>query len=219
MTASTTGKQAVAAVLVGLALATSACGDSADDSGSATAGTGTKVATAPGIDLTPLLMRAHEEPGFRPGAHPDSAFQSRETFVGVEAFAEDMGLPPAEVDRLRDEGFISFTVNPIRGPRNTAGLTNAALYETAQGAKRSMAHDLRPDVIRANGPIEGLRFFSVPGVPGARGWTASEPHVANVLWVQGRCYLTLGNQGPGRLEGRLSTGVRAIYERTKDLCS
>jgi hypothetical protein len=40
------------------------------------------------------------------------------------------------------------------------------------------------------------------------------PLVANVLWVQGRCYLTPGNQGPGRLEGGLSRGVRAIYERT-----
>ena len=32
-------------------------------------------------------------------------------------------------------------------------------------------------------------------------------------------YLTLGNQGPGALEDRISTGVRAIYERTKGLCS
>ena len=81
-----------------------------------------------------------------------------------------------------------------------------------------MAYDLRPDVIRAGGPIENLRFFTVPGVAGARGWTASEPHVANVSWVQGRCYLTLGNQGPGPLAGRLSSGVRAIYERTNGQC-
>ena len=218
MTASTTAKQAVAALLVGLALAASACADSADDADSAAAGTGTKAATASTVDLTPLLMRADEVPGFRPGAVPGAMPQSRETITGVDAFADEMGLPPAEVSRLRSEGFMSFTVGPIRGPRNTAGLTNAALYETAEGAQRSAAHDLRPDVIRAYGPVEGLRFFSVPGVPGARGWAASEPHVANVLWVQGRCYLTLGNQGPGRLEGRLSTGVRAIYERTEGRC-
>jgi hypothetical protein len=218
MTASTTSKQPVAALLVGLALAASACGDSADNADSAAAGTRPKAATASSVDLTRMLMRANEEPGFRPGALPDSTLRSRETFTGVDAFAKETRLPPAEVRRLRSEGFSSFTVSPIRGPRNTAGLTNAALYETAEGAKRSMAHDLRPDVIRASGPIENLRFLSVPGVPGARGWTASEPHVANVLWVQGRCYLTLGNQGPGRLEGRLSTGVRAIDERTKGLC-
>ena len=213
MTTSATSKRAVASLLVGLALAASACGDDAE-----TAQTKPKAATASSVDLTPMLMRAGEEPGFRPGALPDAMPRSRETFTGLDAFAKSMRLPAAEVRRLRSEGFISFTVGPIRGPRNTAGLTNAALYKTAEGAKRSMAHDLRPDVIRACGPIEGLRFFSVPGVPGARGWTASEPHVANVLWVQGRCYLTLGNQGPGRLEGRLSTGVRAIYQRTKGQC-
>ena len=218
MTASTTSKSAVAALLAGLALAASACGDRADDSDSSTAGSKPKAATAPSVDLTPMLMRAGEVPGFRPGALPGATPESRETITGIDAFAEAMGLPPAEASRLRSEGFISFTVGPIRGPRKTAGLTNAALYETAEGAKRSMAHDLRPDVIRAGGPIDDLRFFTVPGVPGARGWTASEPHVANVLWVQGRCYLTLGNQGPGRLEGRLSSGVQAIYERTQGRC-
>ena len=159
MTATTTSKHGVARVLVGLVLAASACGDSADDAGSAPAGTKPKAATAAGVDLTPMLMRADEEPGFRPGALPDAMPRSRETFTGVNAFAQEMRLPPAEVRRLRSEGFVAFTVGPIRGPRNTAGLTNAALYETAEGAKRSMAHDKRPDVIRAYGPVENLRFF------------------------------------------------------------
>jgi len=73
-------------------------------------------------------------------------------------------------------------------------------------------------VIRAPGPVENLRFFTVRGVPGARGWTASKPHVGNVLWVQGRCMLVLGNQGPGPFAGPLSTGARAIYERTNGEC-
>ena len=111
-----------------------------------------------------------------------------------------MHLAPADARRLRSEGFISFMSQPIRGPR-TAGVTNVALYETAEGAKHSLAHELRPDVIRALGPVENLRYFAVPGVPGARGWTASEPHVGNVQWVQGRCMLVLGNQGPGPVRG------------------
>ena len=99
-----------------------------------------------------------------------------------------------------------------------------SLYETAEGAKRSLAHELRPDVIRAAGPVANLRFFSVPGIPGARGWTASLPgepasrRVGNVLWVQGRCMHVLGNQGPGPFAGPLSRGARAIYERTSDQC-
>lgn len=128
-----------------------------------------------------------------------------------------MGLTAADARRLRSEGFISFTLGPIRGPR-TAGVTNVALYKTAEGAKHSVAHDLRPDVIRVPGPVEKLRYFTVKGVPGARGWTAAKPHVGNVSWVQGRCYFTLGNQGPGPFIGPLSTAVRAIYERTSGQC-
>jgi hypothetical protein len=143
--------------------------------------------------------------------------RSRETITGVEAFVKEMRLAPADARRLRSEGFITFTVEPIRGP-GSAGVMNVALYETAQGAKHSLAHELRPDVIRAFGPIDDLRFFNVSGVPGARGWTASEPHVGNVQWVQGRCMFVLGNQGPGRLAGPLSAGVRALYKRTNGKC-
>jgi hypothetical protein len=145
---------------------------------------------------------------------------ARDTIEGVEAFVQDLGLPAADAERLRSEGFISFTVAPIRGPR-TAGLSNVALYETPEGAQRSLAHDLRPDVIRQSGPLENLRFFPVPGIPGARGWTASVggPHpVGNVYWSQGRCMLGLGNQGPGPLAAHLSKGARAIYERTNGAC-
>ena len=168
-------------------------------------------------------MRKDEEPGFRPEAAPGATPSSRETITGVKAFVTEMHLTPADARRLRREGFISFTAQPIRGPR-TAGVTNVALYETPEGAQHSLAHELRPDVIRAVGPVENLRFFSVPGIPGARGWTASLPgepasrDVGNLFWVQGRCMLVLGNQGPGPFVGPLSTGARAIFERTNRQC-
>ena len=207
-----------------LAIGLAACsGDSGDETRAPraanattvpTAATGTPATSAP--DLDRFLMREGEEPGFRPDGQA-------ETLTGVDAFASDLHLPPADARRLRGEGFISFTVVPTRGPRS-AGLTNVALFETAEGARQDMAHELRADVIRAAGPVVDLRRFPVPGIPGARGWTASlrgEPashDVANVLWVQGRCMLLLGNQGPGPAAGRLSTGARAIYERTKGEC-
>ena len=162
-------------------------------------------------------MRKGEEPGFRPGAAPGALPRKRETITGVNAFAKLNHLPAADARRLRSEGFVEFTVEPIRGPR-TAGLSNVALYKTAKGARHSKAHDLRADVIRALGPVGTLRFFTVSGVPGARGWTASKPHVANVSWVQGRCYLTVGNQGPGPYPAALGKAVRAIYKRTNGRC-
>jgi hypothetical protein len=209
--------RALPSLAVALILASSgiaACGDG-DDGGDEAVDTASPRAGAQ--DLNRFLMRKGEEPGFRPGARPGAFPQSRETITGVEAFVEDSRLTQADARRLRSEGFISFTVQPIRGPR-TAGVNNVALYETAEGAKHSLAHDLRPDVIRAPGPVENLRYFTVRGVPGARGWTASRPHVGNVLWVQGRCMLVLGNQGPGPFAGPLSKGVRTIYERTNGQC-
>jgi hypothetical protein len=212
---------------VGMALATlvigiAACGNDGDNRPTAPeAANPTPRARAQ--DLGRYLMRRDEEPGFRPGAAPGATPRERETVTGVKALVNEWHLTAADERRLSSEGFISLTSQPIRGPRS-AGVTNVSLYETADGAKRSLAHELRPDVIRADGPVANLRFFSVPGIPGARGWTASLPGepagraVGNVLWVQGRCLHVLGNQGPGPFVGPLSRGARAIYQRTSGQC-
>jgi hypothetical protein len=203
--------------LATLAIGLAACGgDDGDESTALKAANGN--ASSGARELDRFLMRYGEEPGFRQGALPGQVPRSRDTITGVKAFVEEMRLAAADARRLRGEGFISFTAQPIRGPRETAGITNVALFATAEGAKHNMAHELRTDVIRAVGPVANLRRFTVPGIPGARGWTASEPHVGNLWWVQGRCVLVLGNQGPGPFAGPLSTGARAIYERTNGQC-
>jgi hypothetical protein len=206
------GAVALATFAIGIA----ACGD---DDGDETTGpeAANANARAGAENLDRFLMREGEEPGFRRGALPEAEPRSGGTITGVKAYVKDMRLAPADARRLRSEGFISYAFQPIRGPE-TAGITNVALYATAEGAKHSLAHELRTDVIRASGPVANLRRFSVAGIPGARGWTASEPHVGNVLWVQGRCMLVLGNQGPGPFAGPLSKGARAIYERTNGQC-
>jgi hypothetical protein len=209
-------KPLIALALLALTVWLPACGgDGDDETGAREAANGN--ARTGARDLDRFLMRKDEEPGFRPGAAPGALPESGGTITGVEAFVKDMHLAPADARRLRSEGFISYTFEPIRGPR-TAGITNVALFATAEGAKHNLAHETRTDVIRALGPVANLRRFPVPGIPGARGWTASEPHVGNVFWVQGRCVLVLGNQGPGPFAGPLSTGARAIYERTNGEC-
>jgi hypothetical protein len=203
---------ALAVTAIGLA----ACGD--DDGDETPAPEAANAGSRSGAEnLNRFLMRKDEEPGFRRGAAPGAMPASGGTITGVKAFVEDMHLAPADARRLRSEGFISYAFEPIRGPR-TAGITNVALYATAEGAEHSLAHELRTDVIRAFGPVANLRRFTVPGIPGARGWTASKPLVGNLWWVQGRCVLVLGNQGPGPFAGPLSTGARAIYERTNGEC-
>jgi hypothetical protein len=183
-----------AVALATLAIGIAACGD--DDGDETTAQEAANGNAQTGAqDLDRFLMREDEEPGFRRGAAPGAVPRSGGTITGVEAFVKDMPLAPADARRLRSEGFISYTFQPIRGPR-TAGITNVTLYATAEGAKHSLAHELRTDVIRAFGPVANLRRFPVPGIPGARGWTASEPHVGNVNWVQGRCMLVLVTRAP-----------------------
>jgi hypothetical protein len=206
-----------ALVLTTLAIGIAACGDDDSDESTAQEATNGNARSDP-PDLGRFLMREGEEPGFRPASAPDQVPHSGGAITGVKAFVQDMHLTPADARRLRSEGFISFAAQPIRGPRGTAGITNVALFASAKGAQHHMAHELRTDVIRAFGPVANLRRFTVPGIPGARGWTASEPHVGNLWWVQGRCVLVLGNQGPGPFAGPLSTGARAIYERTNGEC-
>jgi hypothetical protein len=160
---------ALATLVIGIA----ACGNDGDNRPTAPeAANATQRAGAQ--DLGRYLMRRDEEPGFRPGTAPGATPRERETVTGVKAFAKEMQLAPADAQRLHREGFVSFTVQPIRGP-GSAGLSNVTLYETADASKRSLAHELRPDVIQVGGPVANLRFFSVPGIPGARGWTASLP--------------------------------------------
>lgn len=202
-----------------LAIGLAACDDDGDNGGQGDGGATTGAAEA---DLERFLMQEGEEPGFRPIGRAEARAHGQfpeevETITGVDAFVAAMGLPQADAQRLEDEGFISFTGGPIRGPK-TAGVSNLSLFETAEGAQQDMEHELQPDVIRSFGPVQGLDFFTVPGIPGARGWTATEPRVGNVYWVQGRCMLVLGNQGPGPFPGPLSTGAQAIYERTNGEC-
>ena len=169
--------RAVPSLAVALIFAVSglaACGDG-DDGGDEAVDAAAPRSTAQ--DLDRFLLREGDEPGSRPGAAPGATPRSRATITGVEAFVKEMRLTPADERRLRSEGFVSFTVQPIRGA-GRAGVSNVALYETAQGAKDSLAHEVRPDVIRAFGPLENLRFFTVPGVPGRAGGPRPSPRSA-----------------------------------------
>lgn len=161
------------------------------------------------VNLESFLMRNGEQPGFR-----------RVERAGTESFDAFVRMvTPAEARELRRAGFISITFQRIEGPR-ADGISNVQLFKTAKGARDTLAYELRANVIRSRLPGAKVRRFTAPGIPGGRGWTApKEGHsVGNVHWVQGRCLLVLGNEGPGPLAKALSTGARAIYQRTEGKC-
>lgn len=187
--------------LVGGAFTASGCGGSAPEAAKTTA-------RPDKVDYTRFLMRDGEQPGFR-------RVESVRT-ESAEAFAEHARLTKAELSRMRGAGMGLATFQPTEGP-NAVGVTSVTLFDSAQGARQWMAQEQREDYIRRHLPGSGkLRHIDVPGIPAARGWTGSKGShkVGNVFWVQGRCLMVLGNEGPGPIAGPLSTGARAIYKRT-----
>lgn len=197
-------KAGLVVALAGGAVMASGCGESTPEAA--------KTAARPDkVDVARFLMRDGEQPGFR-------RIETIRT-ESAEAFAQHAPLTKAERREVRSAGMGLATFQPTEGP-NTVGVTSVTLFTSAEGAARWLALEQRADYIRRHMPGGGkIRHFDVPGIPGARGWTAKwERNTGNVFWVQGRCMLILGNEGPGSLAGPLSTGARAIYKRTKGQC-
>jgi hypothetical protein len=198
-------KAGLVVALAGGAVMASGCGESTPEAAKTTA-------RPDKVDFAQFLMRDGEQPGFR---RVESVVTE-----DAETFAENSRLTKVELNRMRSAGMGPGTYQPTEGP-NSRGVTSVTLFASAQGAKQWMAQEQREDYIRRQMPGGGkLRFFNVRGIPGARGWTASKDDhsVGNVLWIQGRCMMVLGNEGPGPLAGPLSTGATAIHQRTKGRC-
>jgi hypothetical protein len=202
-------KAGLVAALAGGAFMATGCGESTPEAAD-TAARSTKV------DVTQFLMRDGEQPGFRrvERVRTDSA----ETFV-----QNTPQLTEADKARIRSDGMGPLTFQPTEGP-NTRGVTSVTLFATEKGAGHWLAHEQQDAYIRQLLPAGSsrLRHFDVPGIPGAFGWTAtlggSDHRVGNVMWVQGRCMMVLGNEGLGPFAGPLSTGARAVYARTQGQC-
>ena len=200
-------------LVVALMLMGPACGDDGDDEPAAPEAANGN-ARSGARDLDRFLMRKREEPGFRPDG---DAF----TVVGVDAFAEYARLSRAEVQQLRENEFISFTTRRTLAGRDAAGVSEVRLFATPEGARNEMTYELRASTIHALLPKTKIRRFTVRGVPDARGWTGSDLHgnpIGTVHWVQGRCMLVLVSEGEVSFVEALSTGARAIYERTGGDC-
>lgn len=200
-----------AGLAVALVLCGSACGG--DDDRAAPGGANGNAKPAAASNVERFLLRAGEEPGFRPDGDPL-------TLVGVNAIATHWRLEPVAAQELRDRGFISFTTRRTLG-RDAGGVSEVLLFTTPEGARDQMTDDLRASTIHETLPETEIRRFTVPDVPGARGWTGTDLHdnpIGTVVWVQGRCQLLLVSEGELPFVETLSAGARAIYERTGGDC-
>ena len=197
-------------------LGIAACGDDNGDEGGTAA---PDVETAESdeaqpakINLEQFLMQAGEEPGFEPIEEP-------RTDHGVQSLAG--GFSADDLERLRRAGFISITFQPLSGDDGNAGVTTVLLFKTTAGARDWLEYETSDEGIDSMVPRAKPKRFTIPGVPGARGWTGSDRHdnpIGHVFWVQGRCEMVLGNEGQGDFVKPLAIGAKAIYDRTKAVC-
>ncbi len=191
-----------------IALAGVACAFAAGCGDDATRDAAAPKAQPAKVNVERLLMQADEEPGFAPVEEP-------RTDQSLGGYSAD------EMKRLRRAGFISITFQPLSGDHNTAGVSTILVFKTAEGAREWLEYETSDEGIDSMVPGANPRRFTVPDVPGARGWTGRDRHgnpIGHVFWAQGRCEMLIGNEGKIPFVKPLSKGARAIYQRTQGQC-
>jgi hypothetical protein len=159
-------------------------------------------------DVDRYLLEADEIPGLKPMSSP---------FTHSE---DPFELPDEGKDLLERVGYVSTTYQPAEGDRQ-AGVSSVLLFDTETGARDWMAYETSDEAIHHQLPGATIRRFEVPDIPGASGWTGPDLHgnaIGNVYWTQGRCMMLISLEVEGPRVEPLSTGAKAIYERTGGTC-
>jgi len=185
----------VLAVSLGLLL--SACGATSQSS----------APTSPTRALTPYLARAGEETGFSISGAP--------TLDSAASFATGDPNAKAEATRLRTEGFRAALIEHTSTAAGNGGVSFVLQLESHAAALSEEQSQLNEDITE-NSPATRITRAQVPT---SEGFTAkgSSVVVANLLFVEGRCILLVGDEvnagsdpSPPVLAGALK-----IYDRTK----
>lgn len=157
--------------------------------------------------LKPYLVQGNEETGY-PAQGPPEHYKTAARYAASE---QD---PAAQ--QLTRAGFQQALIEN-NGPQPSVSLVEQ--FATVSGAVREQSVLLACDLASQGGSV--FRF-SVPGILGSDGFGvrspgAGEPGDANILFGEGRCLLTVGDEStphPTSYEQAVIAGVRAIYART-----
>jgi hypothetical protein len=201
-------------LLAGVLVLLAGCGSSASTSQTTRAQTSAHPTSSP---LDAWLVTGDEEPGYvAAGTTADNTVQQ---FVAPEPNSQRT----ADAAQLRENGFRSAAtenLNATRAAGNGAAISLVIELGSPAAAKREAAGQLR-SAIAAQGSGAPIKRFTVAGVPGASGFTASLPGsgAANVVFVEGSCVLLIGDfNPPGSLTAPLHHAVVAVYRRTHGTC-
>lgn len=191
------------------ALVVIGCGSSMTKSSStSSAGSGVPTHATTSV-LTRFLVRAGEEPGFTP----------RSTQVSRSVNAWLTGEPAqrrtTDAQRYHAEGFAAAALEHTTPNAGGDGISNVIEFATSTGAQHETSY-----LLQAMG---GATTFTVAGIPTARGTKGPDPgggSDANLVWVQGRCTLLVGESVPNSTAPTeaLSAAAKAVYRRTGGMC-
>jgi hypothetical protein len=170
-----------------------------------------------GSGLAPFLLRSGEEPGFHAGK-PGT----------VNSIHEDVEEEPAkqaaeETTRLTSEGFVSEMYESTHDAKLHAEGASAVIELGSAGqADAAVSFDTHA-AIAAQGKKVLIGHFRIPGVPGARAFTAKERHhagaAANVYWREGDCEVFVGDSlrvgSPAAAAAVAKAGTLAVHKRTR----
>jgi hypothetical protein len=180
--------------------------------------------------LTRSLARSGEVTGFDAGK-PKTATTARSYLVKT---GESGATLKRDVKRLTKERFAAGAterLSPAPGSAaDAAGISWAIRFGSSRGAKHEKAFFLND----ARTPRSGMhvRFFDIPGLPGARGFsfTDNDPQTtggaANVVWTRSSCAFLVGDFQPnsgsrgndGPIVDPVIAGAKAIVKRTRGAC-
>jgi hypothetical protein len=191
------------------ALVVIGCGSSTSKSTS-TAGSGALKPASAAV-LTRFLLRSGEEPGFTPRSPQIS--RSVNAWVTGEPSAQRT----ADIQRYNAEGFVAAALEHTTPSGGGDGISTVVEFATSTGARHEMTY-----LLHAVGGAPGATTFTVAGIPAARGVKSQNPGETdtNLVWVQGRCTLLIGESIPNSTAptGPLSAAAKAVYGRTGGTC-
>jgi hypothetical protein len=124
--------------------------------------------------------------------------------------------PQATVDskRYEAEGFVAAAFEHTSPNGGGDGISNVVEFATSTGARHEMTYQMQPR--------GGATPFTVAGIPGAGGTKGKDPggSYADLVWVQGRCLLLVGEAVPNSTAPTrpLSAAANAVYRRTRGTC-
>ena len=159
-------------------------------------------------DVAALLVRPGEMPGF--------GFDGPRT---VSAQVNDFAPTPKDATRFRADGFADGATQQLRGTRGATGISVGFVFATPAAAQRELMRSVA-ESLASQGSARIARF-TLPGVPTARGYTATtgSQRATNVVFRSGRCMLLIGDIGrQSSLPAAVKAAVRAVYRRIAGSC-